>query len=481
MSASNTTASERERQYRPTYNSLPKSRSSVNFGAPFLPPIQTTIPKSESSVNFGAPFLPPIQTVIPKSESSVNFGAPFPPSTKTAVRRKRNRSLVPFERNEIDLHGTPTVATSSLTASASQVFMHPNRVLTPTKIPSPTRASMAGGQRQCINHPTVDSGHSDFDSRRKQTSKGKAPVRNQYAVEGEKLTRALPPSQKKDREKTPKVNHQTKPKYRAPTPGPSVQQGPPLTRARTLQVLTSITSSFSLTNLHKATSNLSLRGHTGNTARSSSGPAAFFSRVTRPSTPTHPSHDPAINLRDVRTGMPQAYWAGRYRTLDDKFHSEDFDIDYLESPAILEALREIEKQGGSFEDDDMSNADQLRYRRVFAVLETHCKTPDAKKSLWSFQQAYARNLKSEHLLPVGGSIQEKENIFSRAGKFFSRSRSVSVLSDKRFMKNKKAEAKMYRKKAMERSLLNQKKLSNQYDEVMEALKNEELWEAGGVV
>jgi hypothetical protein len=186
--------------------------------------------------------------------------------------------------------------------------------------------------------------------------------------------------------------------------------------------------------------------------------------------------------------MPQAYWAGRYRTLDDKFHSEDFDIDYLESPAILEALREIEKEGGSFLDDDMSNADQLRYRRVFAVLETHCKTPDAKKSLWSFQQAYARNLKSEHLLPVGGSIQEKENIFSRAGKFFSRSRSVSVLSDKRFMKSeKKAEAKMYRKKAMERSLLNQKKLSsqkkmsNQYNEVMEALKNEELWEARGAV
>ncbi|KFZ09225.1 hypothetical protein V501_05667 [Pseudogymnoascus sp. VKM F-4519 (FW-2642)] len=477
MSSSNPTTSERDRQYRPTYNSLPKSRSSVNFGAPFLPPIQTT---------------------IPKSESSVNFGTPFPPSTKPAVRRKRNRSLVPFDRNEINLRGTPTVATSRLTASVSQVFMHPNRILTPTKIPSPTRASLGGGQRQRINHPTVDSDHSNFESCRKQASKGKAPVRNQYVVEGgkptqvlpttfeekdgENFTQALPPSQKKDREKASKVNHQTKPKYRAPTPGPSVQQGPPLTRARTLQVLTSITSSFSLTNLHKATSNLSLRGHTTktNTARSSSGPAAFFSRVTRPSTPTHPSNDPEINLRDVRTGMPQAYWAGRYRTLDDKFHSEDFDIDYLESPAILEALREIENEGGSFEDDDMSNADKLRYRRVFAVLETHCKTPDAKKSLWSFQQAYARNLKSENLLPIGGSIQEKENIFSRAGKFFSRSRSVSVLSDKRFLKNdKKAETKIYRKKAMERSLLKQKKLSNQYDEVMEALKNEELWEAGG--
>ena len=174
--------------------------------------------------------------------------------------------------------------------------------------------------------------------------------------------------------------------------------------------------------------------------------------------------------------MPQSYWAGRYRTLDDQFHSEDFDIDYLESPAILAALREIENQGESFEDDNMSSADQLRYRRVFAVLETHCKTPDAKKSLWSFQQAYARNLKCQHLLPAGGTIQEKENILSRAGKFFSRNRAVSVMGDKRFMKNeKKAEAKMYRKKVMERSLLEQKNLFSQHGEVMEALRHEELY------
>lgn len=179
--------------------------------------------------------------------------------------------------------------------------------------------------------------------------------------------------------------------------------------------------------------------------------------------------------------MPQSYWAGRYRTLDDKFRSENFEFDYLESPAVLEALKEIEKQGESFEGDNMSNADQIRCRRVFAVLETHCKTPDAKKSLWSFQQAYARNLKCQQLLPAGGTIQEKENLFSRAGRFFSRNRAVSVLSDKRFMKNeKKAEAKMYRKKVIEKSLQSQKNLSNQYGEVMEALSNEEsCWEAGG--
>lgn len=179
--------------------------------------------------------------------------------------------------------------------------------------------------------------------------------------------------------------------------------------------------------------------------------------------------------------MPQSYWAGRYRTLDDKFRSENFEIDYLESPVILEALKEIEKKGESFEDDNMSNADQIRYRRVFAVLETHCKTPDAKKSLWSFQQAYARNLKCQQLLPAGGTIQEKENLFSRAGKFFTRNRAVSVLSDKRFMKNeKKAEGKMYRKKVMEKSLQSHKNLSNQYGELIEALRNEEsCWEAGG--
>jgi hypothetical protein len=174
--------------------------------------------------------------------------------------------------------------------------------------------------------------------------------------------------------------------------------------------------------------------------------------------------------------MPQSYWAGRYRTLDDKFRSKNFEIDYLESPAILEALREIEKLGESFQDDNMSNADQLRCRRVFAVLETHCKTADAKKSLWSFQQAYARNLKCQQLLPVGGTIQEKENILSRAaGKLFNRNRAVSVLGDKKFMKHEtKAEERMYRKKVMEKSLLAQERVFNQYEEAMEALISEEL-------
>ncbi|KFY21835.1 hypothetical protein V493_07074 [Pseudogymnoascus sp. VKM F-4281 (FW-2241)] len=453
MPPSNPTTHERERQYRPTYNSLPKSRSSVNFGAPFLPPIQAT---------------------IPKSESSGNFGGPFPASTKAPLRGRRNRS---------DLHSAPTVATSSLTASASQMYMHPaNRLLTPTKIPSPTRTSLATGQSQQMTNPAADGDHSHYDNGSKQTSKGKAPVQNQFFVDGGRSRQNVPTTQRKDREKTPKVNHQTNPTYRAPTPEPPAQSKPPLTRARTYQALTSLTNSFSLTNLRKVSSQLSLRGNIANATRSSSGPAAFFSRSSRPSTPTQLNRTQAVNLRDVRTGMPQSYWAGRYRTLDDKFRSENFDIDYLESPAILEALRETEKEGYSSDDDgSMSNADQLRCRRVFAVLETHCKTPDAKKSLWSFQQAYARNLKCQQLLPLGGTFQEKENIFSRAGRFFNRNRTVSVLGDKRFMKNeKKAEARMYQKKVMERSLRSQKALTDQYVEVMEALRNEELcWEAGG--
>ncbi|KAL5354701.1 hypothetical protein ACLOAV_000790 [Pseudogymnoascus australis] len=443
MSPSNPTTHERERQYRSTYNSLPKSRSSINFGAPFLPPVQAT---------------------IPKSESSVNFGAPIPP----AIRRRRNKS---------DLHSAPTVATSKLTASASQTFMHPaNRLLTPTKIPSPTRTSLGGGQSQRMAYSTAEGDYSGFDGRSKQTSKAKAPVRKQFVVE--KSTQVLPTPPKEDREKTSNFNQTAKPRYRVPTPAPGWEQpAPPFTRARTLQAFASLTSSFSLSSLRQVSSQLSLRGKAANATRSSSGPAAFFSRNSRPSTPTQQSYDQAVNLRDVRTGMPQSYWAGRYRTLDDKFHSEDFDINYLESPAVLEALREIEKQGESFEDDNMSSADQLRYRRVFAVLETHCKTADARKSLWSFQQAYARNLKCEHLLPVGGTIQEKENIFVRAaGKLFNRNRSVSVLGDKRFMKNeKKAEARTYQKKVMERSLRKQKKLPSQYAEVMEALRVEESY------
>ncbi|KFY57176.1 hypothetical protein V497_05684 [Pseudogymnoascus sp. VKM F-4516 (FW-969)] len=450
MSSSNPTPFESERQYRPTYNSLPKSRSSVNFGAPFLPPIQPTIPKSESSANIGAAFHPPM---------------------KAAMRRRHNIIS--------DLHSAPTVATSSLTASASQTFMHPpNRLLTPTKIPSPIRAPQAAAKRRQPSYSIADSDNSDSDNHIKQasTAKAKTPARNQYVVDGERFTQILPASHKKNGENTPKVNHQMTPRYQAPTPAPPSQPEPSLPRARTLQALTSLTNSFSLNSLRKASSHLSLRGQTVSTVRSTSGPAAFFSRSSHPSTPTKSNKESAVNLRDVKTGMPQSYWAGRYRTLDDKFRSKNFEIDYLESPAILEALREIEKLGESFQDDNMSNADQLRCRRVFAVLETHCKTADAKKSLWSFQQAYARNLKCQQLLPVGGTIQEKENILSRAaGKLFNRNRSVSVLGDKKFMKHEtKAEERMYRKKVMEKSLLAQERVFNQYEEAMEALISGEL-------
>lgn len=46
-----------------------------------------------------------------------------------------------------------------------------------------------------------------------------------------------------------------------------------------------------------------------------------------------------------------------------------------------------------------------RHRRIFVHLKAMCVNNEAKKSLHSFQQDYARKMKRECLLPRGGSME----------------------------------------------------------------------------
>lgn len=55
------------------------------------------------------------------------------------------------------------------------------------------------------------------------------------------------------------------------------------------------------------------------------------------------------------------------------------------------------------------NADHdqdVQCRRVFDELETLCVTPEARESLWAWQQSYARRLRRPKLLPDGGSMHD---------------------------------------------------------------------------
>lgn len=51
--------------------------------------------------------------------------------------------------------------------------------------------------------------------------------------------------------------------------------------------------------------------------------------------------------------------------------------------------------------------EDIRYWRVFQHLETMCKTSEARKSLRAWQQAYARRVGKENLLPSGGSMEDR--------------------------------------------------------------------------
>lgn len=61
--------------------------------------------------------------------------------------------------------------------------------------------------------------------------------------------------------------------------------------------------------------------------------------------------------------------------------------------------------------------EEKRCRRAFIHLEALCLTDEAKKSLWEFQQSYARQVACVRLLPVGGSM--KDGWMSRMGRAMS--------------------------------------------------------------
>lgn len=48
-----------------------------------------------------------------------------------------------------------------------------------------------------------------------------------------------------------------------------------------------------------------------------------------------------------------------------------------------------------------------RHRRIFVHLKAMCVNNEARKSLHSFQQDYARKMKRECLLPRGGTMEDR--------------------------------------------------------------------------
>lgn len=99
----------------------------------------------------------------------------------------------------------------------------------------------------------------------------------------------------------------------------------------------------------------------------------------------------------------------------------------LEVPAIIHDEEDIstslskdrnratlKSRVAALEDED------ARAKRVFRHLEAMCKTTEARRSLFAWQQVFARRMNKEHLLPSGGSMEDRGWV----GRLLSNSSSV---------------------------------------------------------
>jgi hypothetical protein len=246
------------------------------------------------------------------------------------------------------------------------------------------------------------------------------------------------------------------PSYSQPTTG--------ISKSRTMGVLSTITS-FSRNNLHlsynsnrnslptrqssrtpfsTSKSDMSKSRSTLN-LRKTAAPTTAVSDVTAASIMSHSrsSSLSAVTImanevseeeraKQVHEAMPTGYWVGRLSGLYNKYSNDMLEAT-LQDPELLQKStaptpekvttprltkdKKIKEGAKStaidpFDDDRLAsslmveNDAESRYRRAFATLQDYCMTSAAKKSLWEFQQAYARKEDNSRFLPAGGHMTD---------------------------------------------------------------------------
>ncbi|RDW71855.1 hypothetical protein BP5796_07889 [Coleophoma crateriformis] len=377
------------RRYRASYGRyirLPESQSTPSIQAEYQP-TQLAYPANYPSRYQSTPCqsLPPPATPLARS-SSIKCArkASRPPSTRysgwassyseqNAVPLKRDRRQTTTTLPNQPLYSVPTVASSSLTASASTndlsqpvlvprfqqpVAREPLRERTSSRIPTPSYDTKPHQGRRYVSTPVLP-------SEQKENLNDAMP----------KALRLLGPI--------------------SPPPKPITIQRGSLPRSRTLNMISSLTSSLSRSTIPSSKSRPSLS--TADTSihdlTSPPGKPLLLRKVTV---------SPLLvcsNPRQITIAHPHSYWCGRFRATQDRLIDDEFQL----------ALRDpVSGTADPRKGDDDSEGDATTiYRRVFIHLEALCRTKEARQSLWEYQQAFARTHKNEKLLPVGGRMVER--------------------------------------------------------------------------
>ncbi|KAI9746728.1 MAG: hypothetical protein M1818_000443 [Claussenomyces sp. TS43310] len=370
------------------------------------------------------------------STSRSNLDSPHPAATTKTPLRYHRRRLTAGALAAVDpLHSAATVASSDLTASTSTksvTMLHPSRaalaprIRSPSRIPTPIMRKNTFVRESVVVKPATKSNHKENASPAKHDS----PNQIAQPVKSHRLMGPVQP------------------------PAPLTSN---LTKSKTMSMISTLTSSLS-----RSTSSFTLTSSRSMNLSSSN----LNALTTRNRTSSRQSSlaDLLPDLKEISKAMPTSYWAGRYVALHDRLNTEFLALEILDSHNLqsmsspLAKGQEVDSDEESVDTSwDKENSDtgpsatdspaqrkrnlntgeipttsattapdrkQLA-QQVFMQLGTQCRTDEARKSLRAFQQAFARRVQCEDLLPPGGSMVDKGSVFAKAGRLFSGSRKSS--------------------------------------------------------
>lgn len=315
------------------------------------------------------------------------------------------------------LASPPTVAKSGLTATVSHQSLS---TAVPVK-PLPTTASFTNFSRKTLD---------------KSSSYGVYPI-----VDSLIQDENVPPPDHKEAA-PPTTNSQPMNKSRLP-------------KSRTLTVLSEIKTSISRPSMSTKASSPRPRLFADQSRKTSASSTSSLltastsklglkrsslTSVSRCSSASTTVTELPTDPNQITTSQPSAYWSGRFVSLHDRFLSEEYSNEDAVSPyssfgsfhaysmktdraavnsrpthlshsTTTSALTSLT---GSKPRNTPSNKD-ARCLRIFQHLESLCVTSEARRSLLAWQQTYARRMNKPHLLPQGGSMENK----SLMGRIFS--------------------------------------------------------------
>lgn len=129
--------------------------------------------------------------------------------------------------------------------------------------------------------------------------------------------------------------------------------------------------------------------------------------------------------------MQYDYWTGRFVGLSDRMNNDILEAGAKDQAGFEKYIAAANSNSSSHDNQKFSRwtspkssktnsiftplDEDTKAKLIFAKLEENCKTEEAKKSFWEFQQQFARKSKNEKLLPYRGRMTSPEGFLGKMG------------------------------------------------------------------